>query len=532
MSHHHGGPFSIPAINDYVPEKLKPWIMILFVIVIQFSGGIYLATANEMVGATALMQEDILMAGYASLIGMALTFTIMLRLKMRFTSKFSLLTCCAVLIVSNIICLYTNNIVVLVATCFIAGVFRMWGTFECNSTIQLWLTPNRDMSVFFCFIFLLVQGCMMLSGITNMYMALFANYEYMHWLIIGLLLFVMLAVMLLFNNKRMMMKPFPLYGIDWLGAFIWALILMLTNFILIYGDHYDWWYSSEIKVAALFIAILLPLQLYRASFIRHPFIPLKTFTYKAVYMSVAIYLIIDVFLAPAHLIEHIYFENVLNYDLTHLISVNWMGWIGIVAGAVFSYFYFAKKKNSYKNTFLIGFASLLLYQVIMYFTVDYQTTKEMLVTPVFFRNFGYVVVAITLQTNLTKVPFIHFFQGITVQAFVSAAIGSAWGAAILGQLFKKMMAKNFTLLSSSIDSVNTQAANIADSGMMMQVIQRQSLMVTFKELYGILIIAGLIFFLIFILYRYPALPTSLYPTMGKIKAVVKRQLPRKVRVRF
>src|SRR5690606_12703963 len=105
--------------------------------------GVYLATASQMVDATSLMQEDVLMAGYASLIGMALTFVIMLRLKMRFTSKFSLLISIAVIIGGNLIALYTNNVVLLIATCFIVGIFKMWATFECNSTIQLWLTPTR-----------------------------------------------------------------------------------------------------------------------------------------------------------------------------------------------------------------------------------------------------------------------------------------------------------------------------------------------------------------------------------------------------
>ena len=35
---HPTGPFSIPAIRNFVPEKLKPWVIILFVIVFQFSG--------------------------------------------------------------------------------------------------------------------------------------------------------------------------------------------------------------------------------------------------------------------------------------------------------------------------------------------------------------------------------------------------------------------------------------------------------------------------------------------------------------
>ena len=160
---HETGPFSIPAIRDFVPPKLRPWIIIAFVIVFQFSGGLYLAAVNEMVGSTALMQEDIMMAGYASMVGMGLTFAIMFRLKFRFTSKASLMTCSIALIISNLICMHTHSIPVLVITCFFAGIFRMWATFECNSTIQLWLTPKRDLSVFFCFIYLLVQSSIQLS---------------------------------------------------------------------------------------------------------------------------------------------------------------------------------------------------------------------------------------------------------------------------------------------------------------------------------------------------------------------------------
>ena len=118
---HPTGPFSIPAIRNFVPEKLKPWVIILFVIVFQFSGGVYLAAVSEMVGSTALMQEDIMMAGYASMVGMALTFAIMFRLKFRFTSKVALLTCCTALIICNLISMYTRNVPVLIFACFIAA---------------------------------------------------------------------------------------------------------------------------------------------------------------------------------------------------------------------------------------------------------------------------------------------------------------------------------------------------------------------------------------------------------------------------
>ena len=62
MSHHHHSnqPFSIPHIR-FVPEKVKPWMLILFIIVLNCTGGVYLAAVSEMVGSTQLLQEDIMM---------------------------------------------------------------------------------------------------------------------------------------------------------------------------------------------------------------------------------------------------------------------------------------------------------------------------------------------------------------------------------------------------------------------------------------------------------------------------------------
>lgn len=80
------GCFDIPDVPNFVPRRLKPWLFVVFVLVIQFSGGVYLAAASNMVGDQALMTQDILMAGYASLAGMALNFAVMFRIKFRFSS--------------------------------------------------------------------------------------------------------------------------------------------------------------------------------------------------------------------------------------------------------------------------------------------------------------------------------------------------------------------------------------------------------------------------------------------------------------
>ena len=127
------GPFDIPDIPNYIPRRLKPWLFIFFVLIIQFSGGLYLAAASDMVGTTALMQEDILMAGYASLIGLSINFAVMFRIKFRFSNRTQLLAAGAVLIAANWICAVTTSVPVLVLTCLVAGWFRMQATLACSS---------------------------------------------------------------------------------------------------------------------------------------------------------------------------------------------------------------------------------------------------------------------------------------------------------------------------------------------------------------------------------------------------------------
>ena len=231
------GPFDIPDVPNFVPRRLKPWLFIFFVIIIQFSGGVYLAAASDMVGTTALMQEDILMAGYASLIGLAINFAVMFRIKFRFSNRTQLLVAGIVFIAANLICANTESVPVLVITCFIAGWFRMQATLACNSTIQLWLTPVRDMAVFFCYVYILVDSVIQLGGIATIYTAFFSQWEYMHWIMIGLLALMMILVMLLVKPVRGPMF-IPLLGIDWIGAVIWAGFMMCFTFICVYGNYF------------------------------------------------------------------------------------------------------------------------------------------------------------------------------------------------------------------------------------------------------------------------------------------------------
>lgn len=519
------GPFDIPDVPNYIPRRLKPWLFIFFVLIIQFSGGLYLAAASDMVGTTALMQEDILMAGYAQLVGMSINFAVMFRLKFRFSNRAGLLTCCAVLIVANIICAHTHCVPLLVATCFIAGWFRMWATFVCNSTIQLWLTPVRDMAIFFCYVYLVVDGVIQLSGIATVYTAFFSQWEYMHWVMTGLLLLMAVMVIILVKPFRGM-PQIPLLGIDWIGAGLWSVVMLCFTFICVYGNFYDWWEAGEIRWATVLGCVCLALNLWRASFLHHPYVSFAALTNHNVVRATGIYLVFFTLIATEHVFEHSYAAQILGFDETNMIDLNWYVFAGIICGVVLTYFTFALNRWRYKTMTAIGFAFAAAYLAYFYFLIDYGVEKEMLFVPLFLRGAGSVIISIVFLTSIVQ-SGLHFFvfpQALTINGFTGAVMGATLGPALIGEFLRHTMAKNAANMSAAITDVTANVTHIPLPELY-GLVQRHALVVSMKEIYGWLLITCLIVLAVIIVSYGPVRPSAFIPKWSKIRRMF-RQLVR------
>lgn len=518
------GPFDIPDVPDFVPRRLKPWIFIFFVLIIQFSGGVYLAAASDMVGTTALMQEDILMAGYASLIGMAINFAVMFRIKFRFSNRTQLLAACIVLIAANFICASTDSVPVLVITCFVAGWFRMQATFACNSTIQLWLTPVRDMAIFFCYVYIVVDSVIQLSGIATIYTAFFSQWEYMQWIMSGLLALMMILVLILVKPVRTPMF-IPLLGIDWIGAGLWAVFMTGFTFICVYGNFYDWWDSVEIRVAALVTVITLVINLYRASFLHHPYISFMAMKNRNVVRATVIYTVLFTLLATEHVFEHTYAAQLLGFDETNLIDLNWYVFAGIVTGCGFTYFTFALRKWRYKTMTAIGFALAIVYLAYFYFFLDYGVEKEMLFMPLFFRGAAAVIISIIFLTSIVQsgLPFQVFPQALTINGFTGAVMSATFGPAVVGEFLRHVMAKNASFIGSVMTASNPDAIRVP-VGELYGMVQLQALVVSMKEIYGWLLMMALVALLVILVSYAPLRPWAIFPKWKTIRRTIRRMV--------
>lgn len=531
MSWEENKPFSIPQIKDFVPERLKPWIMLLFMFVFQCTGGVYMAAVSEIVGSTQLLQEDVMMAGFSSLVGMSLYFVLMFRLKSAVRPKSTLSVCLLVLIAANLICIHTSNVLILVGVCTITGFFRLWAIFECNSTIQLWLSPKRDMSVFFTYIFLTVNAAMQITGIGISLFSYWVSWEYMHWFVIVLLIAMWFVVQIIYKDIAIMPR-IPLLGIDWLGMLMWGATCLSVLFVCIYGEHYDWWHSEHIRFATVFGAGILALNLLRASFIRHPYIMIKTMLMPIVPLSILGVVLANLLLAPSHIFEHALMKSALGYDQTNTASLNWISLMGIATGALFTWQSFAVRKWTYQRMLVIGFLLLALYLGYFYFVTDYSLPKEALYFPVFTRSFAQIVISTTLLTSITRLPFpFHFTQGVTLHNIFSSVLAANIGTAIVGRLLKVTMTRNAMQLSEQMDHVNQSIRHIP-IGNLYGMVQLQALLESMKEIYGWLLFVAILC-LIGLMMRYSSIRPRrvIEPTYRAIYKFIRTDVRKHLRIR-
>jgi len=489
------------AIKEFVPQKAGFVIYILFGLIFQLSGGIYLALAGQMTGSLVILREDVMYIGYSSFVGMTVVFPLLFRLKFRFTNKTLLLSAAIGLIICNIITMNSASIPVLVITSFFAGMLRVMGFFECLSTIQLKITPTRDFAKFFPVVYGLVLGSVQLSGLIAGYIAYYYNWQFMNLLAIGMLSVVAIACMLLYRHFRPQ-APQPLTGIDWLGCFLWSLLMMLLIFVLEYGEHYEWLDSYYIRFAITGAVIILIFIFVRSKYIKQPFIDFHAFKYRHVGTLIFLFTSMCILLATPNILQNAFTGAILHYDMLNNLSLSWAVLAGIAGGAIFSYLTLVKLECSFKFVTNIGFVCILFYLIPMYFLISPVTSKEMFYIPMFFRGAGNTIIYVVLTVYASRnIPFIHFFQVLAIFGFFRTCLGGPIGGAILDRMLLVSTKKDMMSLSGELDSQNSFFHYIPLDRIANE-LSRQSLMVSIKEVYGYAVVAGIFILLLALSTRY------------------------------
>lgn len=199
------GPFRVPSFNGYIPRRLQPWIYLLFAFIFLMSGGIYGGAMSQVMGEYSLMREDVLMIIMFNVVGVAMPFPFLFKMKFHFTNRQLLLNAALVVATCNFLIMWTDSVPLMCILAYIAGFFKLCGTFECMSTIQLWMTSKRDFTIFFPLLYCIVLGNMFLSPwITEHLIYIYQDWRIINWAMTGALLLVALIVYVTTHDFRFM----------------------------------------------------------------------------------------------------------------------------------------------------------------------------------------------------------------------------------------------------------------------------------------------------------------------------------------
>lgn len=472
----------MPMMREFVPRPLQPWIYVLFAAIFQMVNGVYMGSLDQMVGEWGFLREDIVFIFACGVVGVDMPFPILFRLKFRFTNHQLLLFAVSGMAVCQLVPLAVHSVPILALTSFVCCFFKLMATFECMSNIQLWMTPKRDFQIFFPLLYMIVLGDMSWSTWVSSQLTYFCGgWQAMHFFVTAVLLGVVIAILLLTKNFRFM-KPLPFVSIDWLGMVLWSVVLLQGIWIFVFGEHYNWWESTLWTRVACLWPVTIAVCIWRMCSIRHPFIHRDAFTNRKFLVVLAMFGLAEVMNASPKALGNVFTGAVLHYGWAQTPILQLISVAGNIVGCAFCLGWCKALRQSYSRLLTVGFAAMLLYQVMMYFRIFPGLDMASLYFPTFILAFGYAIFFTTCTIYMEELlSFQLFFMGLTISGFMRNGFVENMCSGIYSYFLRYKVADN---LASGWSYTSFQ-----------------SVMMGLKEVYGYLCIGGCVLLLLMMLWH-------------------------------
>src|SRR5690606_31005394 len=135
--------------KSWVPKPLQLLLILVFTILIMTLNPVNSGNISMMVGDLGIMPDYLMMANFASFIGMATAMPLILRVKMRFRTKEIMVTSLAVSAVLSFVIATTNVAEIIIASALIMGFFKMFMMLEFILPLMFILSPDGKRGRFY-----------------------------------------------------------------------------------------------------------------------------------------------------------------------------------------------------------------------------------------------------------------------------------------------------------------------------------------------------------------------------------------------
>jgi hypothetical protein len=254
----------------------------------------------------------------------------------------------------------------------------------------------------------------------------------------------------------------------------------------------------------------------RLTHIRHPYLEPSMFYHMRLYPILGMFFVAELMNATPHALQNTLTGGVLHWGFTTTQQFYIFEMLGYACGSAFTVLWGKGCPNwgwiprlgfKYTRLLTVGFACLLLYQVLMYFYVSPTLNIERLWLPTFLRTFGYGIFFATMTLYLKDlIEFPTFFHALTVSGFIRNGVAESMCSGTYSYGLRHQIA----------DTLNRGLHNDYQS----------ILMVAVKEMFGLMCIVGTFVLLLMLLYDVQPVRSTMskMPKLRNLGTIIIRQL--------
>ena len=397
---------------------------------------------------------------------------------------------------------------ILMPICFISGMAKIQGTFECMSNIQLWITPKRDFGVFFPVLHIILLTAIVGGGWVAAELAYHWSWQAMHWLTMGSMSLVILSQLLLCQPFCPMPQRMPLRNIDFQSALLICVVMLMASYVMIYGNYYEWFYSFHLRLITGLCVVLFALLLLRLRTEKQPYVNLRIFHYRNVVAILAVTAIAEVLLGVEHTMEEILYAEVVGLEEDTKEGLLLWALPGIYVGVGITLFWLGHRRWKVWHLFALAFGLVMAYAVYMYLYLDMNAPYEQYRIGCALRGCAYAIFAASLMWSLHEsIPDLSdFFMGLFVFNILHMYLAGAMSFGLYSHLFSIQLGDNIARYSGYITA--TRVASEAQSAIMASWLS-DMMAITIKQVYGFVIWTSAGLTMCFLLLHIPRVRTQM-----------------------
>lgn len=372
-------------IKDWVPGWLTK--VVLFMVILPSMGlfGLSSANSNAAAGFYGFEPADV----QYSMIVFYAAVTSFFALERRFFNyiavKEYLLLGAIIQVAASYICYITQNLHTLFIFRFIQGMANCSITSICLTLVFRQLKGERareiGYSVFYGMLLCVSQISMM---VTSPILESF-DFNILYKGIMFLFIPGTISLYCILKNVRLSDKS-HLYNLDWPSFVIYASLLLLIGYILIYGQQYYWFEDKRILIASAATVLSLALHLLRQRHLKRPYMSLDVFNYRNFKVGAILIFILYVCRGTIN-VTNSYFATVMGMDPVHVAYMLLVNSLGIILGAFVTARLVVLKKPM-RFIWMAGFSFLLIFHIWMRMSFTNQANDWSYLLPLFIQGLG------------------------------------------------------------------------------------------------------------------------------------------------